>query len=123
MKTVHSVKRTCGGNEGLTLVELLIALGIFSLSIAFVLVILRQSVSRVEHLQVKIFSRLHAERMVTNLPVHQEKRFSAGPVLQCESIEEKLLGFSEMITNCMGPRGKISFKRVIPVQLIDWGEI
>jgi hypothetical protein len=104
-------------------VELLIALGIFSLSIAFVLVILRQSVSRVEHLQVKIFSRLHAERMITNLPEHKEKAFSAGPVLQCESIEEKLLGFSEMITNCTGPRGKISFNRAVPFAAIDWGEI
>ena len=108
--------------SGFSLVELLIALGIFSLALSVVFIILRQSVSRIERIQADVFTVLRSQ--------HLHGRFKddltvqwAGPKLVCKHITDSSARFMFTALECKSSQGTHKIHNIIPKSYLDWGSI
>ena len=108
--------------SGFSLVELLIALGIFSLALSVVFLILRQSVSRIERIQADVFTVLRSQYL------HGKSREDAkikwaGPKLVCKQKVDSSARFKFAVLECKSSKGTHKIHNIIPKPYLDWGKI
>lgn len=109
------------GRTGFSLVEIMIALGIFSLALTVFLTVLRQSIARIERVQAEIFTilRAHNPRISHDLKEHSSW---SGPSLNCTLEERALSRYKVFNLACEGSHGITKFPKVSPVRHLEWGQ-
>ena len=108
--------------SGLSLVELLIALGIFSLALSVVFLILRQSVSRIERIQADVFTVLRSQYLQGQSREDATIQW-AGPKLVCKQKIDSSARFTVAVLECKSSKGTHKIHNIIPKPYLDWGKI
>jgi|GEM_PF-3652209 len=114
-------ERSAKHRSGFSLVEVLIALGIFSLALSVVFLILKQSVSRIERIQSQVFTILRVQQFARK--EGNELHYAwGGPELVCKEQNDPLKRYKRFQLECDGSQGVSKAHTIIPNAYLEWGE-
>lgn len=107
-------------HQGFTLVEILIASGMFAVLSTFALVMLSQAGKRAEHLRVMMYALTDTQRL-NPLSLTPPPLYAGRIPLDCKPEREDGRGYSRIHLSCDGPRREIRVSRTFLKPSVDWG--